>query len=332
MKKIAINGFGRIGRMAFSSIIKKQLELDVVAINDLAHPSVLAHLFEFDSTFGRFEGKISYTDNSLIINDKEILVFSERDPADLPWGDLEIDVVLECTGFFTKKEDAIKHINQGAKRVVISAPAKGDIDGTFVMGVNDNEFDPEKHFVVSNASCTTNCLAPVAKVIDENFGIVKGLMTTIHSYTGDQRLLDAPHKDMRRARSACLSMVPTTTGAAKAVSLVLPQLKGKLNGYAIRIPTPTVSLVDLTVELSKKATPNEINEAIKNASENELSGILGFEPRPLVSIDYKMDSRSSIVDAEFTNIIGGNMAKILTWYDNEWGYSNRLVELARKIA
>lgn len=328
MKKIAINGFGRIGRMALSAIIKRKMNLEVVAINDLAPAETLAHLFEFDSTYGRFDGEVSHTEDSLIVNGKKIAVYTEKDPTQLPWKDLEIDVVLECTGFFCTRESASMHLQAGAKRVILSAPAKGDIDGTFVMGVNEGDFDPIKHFIISNASCTTNGLAPVAKVLDENFGIEKGLMTTIHSYTGDQRLLDAPHKDLRRARSAGLSMVPTTTGAAKAVGLVLPHLLGKLNGCSIRVPTPTVSLVDLTVELKNASSVEAINVAFKKASENELAGILGYEERPLVSIDFKMDARSSIVDAASTQLIGNNMVKVLAWYDNEWGYANRLVDLA----
>lgn len=331
MKKIAINGFGRIGRMALSAIVKRKMNLEVVAINDLAPPATLAHLLAFDSTFGHFGGEVSATENAIVVNGKQIPIYSEKDPARLPWKDLGVDIVLECTGFFCKREDAARHLDAGAKRVIISAPGKGEVDGTFVMGVNESKFDPEKHRVISNASCTTNCLAPLAKVLHEKFGIEKGLMTTIHSYTGDQRLLDAPHNDLRRARAACLSMVPTTTGAAKAVSLVLPELLGKLNGYSLRVPTPTVSIVDLTVILNRATSKEEVNEVLKKASENDLAGILGFEERPLVSCDYKMDSRSSIVDAEFTSVIGGNLVKVLAWYDNEWGYSNRLVELAQFV-
>ncbi len=329
MKKVAINGFGRIGRMALASILKRKMNLEVVAINDLAPAETMAHLFEFDSTYGKFEGEVSYTENSMTVNGKEIPIYTEKDPTVLPWKELEVDLVLECTGVFRTRETASQHLVAGAKRVVLSAPAKSEIDGTFVMGVNEAQYDPEKHFIISNASCTTNGLAPVAKVLHEKFGIEKGLMTTIHSYTGDQRLLDAPHKDLRRARSANLSMVPTTTGAAKAVALVIPELDGKLNGCAVRVPTPTVSIVDLTVNLNRATSKEEINEELKKASENELAGILGYEERPLVSVDYKMDSRSSIVDAKATQLIGNNMVKILAWYDNEWGYANRLVELAQ---
>lgn len=331
MKKIAINGFGRIGRMSLQSIIKRKLPLDIVAINDLTDTKTLAHLLQFDSTYGRFEADISYDDHSITVNGDRFKVFSEKDPSNLPWKELGVDFVLECTGFFRTKESASAHLKAGAKRVIISAPAKDEIDGTFVIGVNEKDFDSQKHFIISNASCTTNCLAPAAKVIHENFGIVKGLMTTIHSYTGDQKILDAPHKDLRRARACALSMIPTSTGAAKAVGLVLPELQGKLNGFAIRIPTPTVSIVDLTVELSKNTSVQDVNAVLKNASETSLQGILGYEERPLVSSDFKMDYRSGIVDAEYTQIIGGNMLKVLVWYDNEWGYSNRLVDLANLI-
>jgi glyceraldehyde 3-phosphate dehydrogenase len=332
MKKIAINGFGRIGRMALQAIKQRKLDFKIVAINDLADPETLAHLLEFDSTYGSFGERISFSDNSLTIDGEEIPVFSKRNPEDLPWGELEVDVALECTGVFRHREKAKMHLNAGAKRVLISAPAKDKVDGTFVLGVNEGDFDPDKHFIVSNASCTTNCLAPVAKVLDQEFRIKKGLMTTIHSYTGDQRILDAPHKDLRRARAAALSMIPTTTGAAKAVALVLPRLDGKLNGMAVRVPTPTVSLVDLTVEIENRATKEEINAAFEKAANNELSGILGYETRPLVSIDYKMDSRSSIIDAQSTQVVGGNLTKVIAWYDNEWGYANRLVDLAGHIA
>lgn len=331
MTKIAINGFGRIGRMALHAIINKNLPLEVVAINDLADTATLAHLFHYDSTFGVFHGDVQSDEKSITINGKKILVFAEKDPEVLSWKDLDIEIVLECTGFFCKKEGAEKHIKAGAKRVIISAPGKGEIDGTFVIGVNDKTFDPAKHFIISNASCTTNGLAPVAKVLHESFGIVNGLMTTIHSFTGDQRLLDAPHKDLRRARNATSSMVPTTTGAAKAVGLVIPELKGKLNGFAVRVPTPDVSVVDLTVNLEREATAEEINAAFLKASENELKGILGYEARPLVSRDFLGDDRSTIVDGMSTVTIG-KMAKILAWYDNEWGYALRLAELASIVA
>jgi len=318
--------------MALRAIFERGVGLQVAAINDLSPPATLAHLLQFDSTFGRFSKSVSFTENSLIVDGQEIKTFAQRDPEVLPWGDLKIDCVLECTGIFRTRETAAKHLRAGARRVAISAPAKDKVDATFVMGVNEHEFNREKHFVVSNASCTTNCLAPVAKVLHENFKIKKGLMTTVHAFTGDQRILDASHQDLRRARAAGLSMIPTTTGAAKAVALVLPELTGKLNGFAIRVPTPTVSVVDLTVELDKMTDAAEINEILQKAAEKEMAGILGFEERPLVSSDFKMDSRSSIVDGQFTTVIGGNLAKVLAWYDNEWGYANRLVELAAKVA
>jgi glyceraldehyde 3-phosphate dehydrogenase len=325
--KIAINGFGRIGRMAVRYIISNDLPLEIVAINDLTDNKTLAHLFKFDSTFGPYHVDVSYDDNSITIDGNRIAAFSEKDPSVLPWKELGVEMVLECTGVFRKRAGMQKHIDAGAKRVLLSAPAKDEIDATFVMGVNEKDYDPQNHFLVSNASCTTNCLAPFAKVVDESFGIVKGLMTTIHSYTGDQNLLDAPHSDLRRARSAACSLVPTSTGAAKAVGLVLPQLKGKLNGFAVRVPTPNVSLVDLTVELKKEASVEEINAAFKKAAEGELKGILGYEERPLVSHDYIGENCSSVVDAQCT-MVQGNMAKVVSWYDNEWGYASRLVDLA----
>ena len=331
MTKIAINGFGRIGRMALRSIIENNLPLDVVAINDITDNETLAHLFAFDSTFGQFSGEVTSDEHSITINGKKMAAFAERNPEELPWGELEVDIVLECTGVFRTREGMEKHITAGAKRVLLSAPAKSDIDATFVMGVNHTAYNPETDILISNASCTTNCLAPVAKVLDETFGIEKGLMTTIHSYTGDQRLLDAPHRDLRRARSAAESMVPTTTGAAKAVGLVLPQLAGKLNGFAVRVPTPNVSLVDVTVELAKTASAEEINAALQNAAEGEMKGILGFEARPLVSRDFLKNQNSSIVDGMSTLTIG-NMAKVVAWYDNEWGYASRLVDLAVYIS
>ncbi len=332
MKKIAINGFGRIGRMVAQIILESHKDdLELVAINDLTDNATLAHLLEFDSTYGRYNATISSDEESIIVNGKKIHAYAEKIPENLPWGKLGVDVVLECTGVFCKKDGMAKHLAAGAKKVILSAPAKDEIDGTFVVGVNEKDYDPSKHHLISNASCTTNCLAPVAKVIDEVFGIEKGLMTTIHSYTGDQRLLDAPHDDLRRARSANLSMVPTTTGAAKAVGLVLPSLKGKLNGIAIRVPTPTVSIVDLNCVVGKATSVEEVNAALQKASENELKGILGFEVKPLVSCDYKRDARSSIVDAGYTQVIGGDFVKILAWYDNEWGYSTRLADLAALV-
>lgn len=323
--KVGINGFGRIGRNAFKVALQKG-DYEIVAINDLTDPKTLAHLLKYDSIFGKFEGTVEAKEEAIIVNGKEIKILSERDPEKLPWKDMGVEVVLESTGLFTKKADAEKHIKAGAKKVIISAPAKEE-DITIVLGVNEDKYDPKSHHVISNASCTTNCLAPFAKVVDEKFGIKRGLMTTVHSYTNDQRILDLPHKDLRRARAAAQSIIPTTTGAAKAVALVLPQLKGKLNGIAMRIPTPAVSVVDLVCELGKEATSEEINAAFKAAAENELKGILGYSEEPLVSIDYKQDERSSIIDGLSTMVMEGNMAKIVAWYDNEWGYSNRVAEL-----
>jgi glyceraldehyde 3-phosphate dehydrogenase len=322
--KVAINGFGRIGRMAFRAGLSRK-EIDFVAVNDLTDTRTLAHLLKYDSTQGILNADVSSTSNAIIVNGKEIKVFSEKDPSKLPWRDLGVIFVLESTGLFTEKAKAAAHIDAGAKKVIISAPAKSP-DFTIVMGVNHKEYDPKKHHIVSNASCTTNCLAPVCKVLLDNFGIEKGLMTTTHAYTGDQRLLDFPHKDLRRARSAALSMIPTTTGAAKAVSLVLPQLEGKLNGIAIRVPTPNVSLVDLTVQLSKPATAAEINMAMKEASETYLKGILAYTEEPLVSIDFNRTTVSSTLDALSTMVVG-DMAKVFAWYDNEFGYATRMIDL-----
>jgi len=327
--KVAINGFGRIGRLAFRAA-QKFPELEIVAINDLTNPEVLAHLLKYDSVHGRFEGEVKAEADSLVVNGKKIKVTAEKDPAALPWKELKVDVVIESTGRFTKGPDAQKHIQAGAKKVVISAPGK-EIDGTFVLGVNDKDYDAAKHNIVSNASSTTNCLAPVAKVIMDNFGIVSGLMTTIHAYTNDQRILDLEHKDLRRSRAAALSMIPTTTGAAEAVALVIPALKGKLTGFAMRVPTPNVSVVDLVVNMEKEATAEEINAALKKAANNELKGILDFCEEPLVSIDFNHCPASSTVDSLLTKVIGGKMAKVIAYYDNEWGYSNRLVELVKKM-
>ena len=330
--RVGINGFGRIGRNAFRAILgNPDLNLDVVAVNDLTDPNTLAHLLKYDSVHGILDDEISATESGLLINGNELTVLSERDPADLSWGELEVGVVIESTGFFTERADAEKHIlSGGAKKVLISAPAK-DEDITVVIGVNDEKYDSEKHHIISNASCTTNCLAPLAKVLMDNFGINRGLMTTIHAYTGDQRVHDFPHKDMRRARAAALSMIPTTTGAAVAVSRVLPELEGKLDGMAIRVPTVNVSVVDLTVDLQKNADVEAVNAVVKEAAENELSGILGYSEDPLVSIDFNGNKLSSIFDAPFTNAIEGNLVKVLSWYDNETGYSNRLVELASRL-
>jgi glyceraldehyde 3-phosphate dehydrogenase len=323
--KVAINGFGRIGRMVFRAGLKNET-MEFVAINDLTDPSTLAHLLKYDSVHGILDADISSTEHSLIVNGKEIEIYTEREPGKLPWGDLGIETVMECTGLFRDKEKASGHLEAGAKKVIISAPAK-DPDVTVVMGVNHHEYDPRKHHIVSNASCTTNCLAPPCKVLLDNFGIEKGLMTTTHSYTGDQRLLDFPHKDLRRARAAALSMIPTTTGAAKAVSLVLPQLKGKLNGMSIRVPTPNVSVVDLVAQLGKPATVDEVNNAMKEAAETTLKGILAYCDEPLVSSDFNGTSVSSTIDALSTMVVG-DMVKVLAWYDNEFGYASRMVDLA----
>jgi len=324
--KVGINGFGRIGRNAFKAAIEKDADFDIVAINDITDPKTLAHLLKYDSCFGIFDGEVEARDDAIIVNGKEIKVLAVRNPAELPWKEMGVEIVLESTGLFTKKADAGKHIEAGARKVVISAPAT-DEDITIVLGVNEEKYDPASHHVISNASCTTNCLAPVAKVIDREFGIVRGLMTTIHSYTNDQQILDLPHKDLRRARAAALSMIPTTTGAAKAVALVLPHLKGKLNGFAMRVPTPAVSVVDVVFELKEKADKDSVNAALKAASEKEMPEILGYCEEPLVSIDFKGDPRSSIVDAQSTMVIEDNLIKVVSWYDNEWGYSHRVVDL-----
>jgi len=328
--RVAINGFGRIGRMVLRAASKDK-NFEFVAINDLTDAATLAHLFKYDSVHGIFPGKVEHTADSLIINGKSIKIYAVRNPAELPWKKDKIDVVLESTGLFTSKEKAGMHIQAGAKKVVISAPASGE-DITIVMGVNDHLYDAKKHFIISNASCTTNCLAPVAKVLHDTFGIEKGLVTTVHSYTNDQNILDLPHKDLRRARAAALSMIPTTTGAAKAVSLVLPELKGRLDGMAIRVPTPNVSVVDLVVTLKKKTDAVKVNAALKKASRGALKGILGFSEEPLVSIDFNGNPLSSIVDASCTKVIGDTMVKVISWYDNEAGFSNRVVDLFRLIA
>lgn len=329
MLKIGINGFGRIGRLAFWSSVERQ-DVEVVAINDLTSAKTLAHLLKYDSVHGKFPGTVTYDDQHIIVNGKPIRVFSERDPGLLPWSSVGVEVVIESTGFFTDAEKAKAHMKGGAKRVLISAPAKNE-DITIVMGVNEKDFDPEKHFIISNASCTTNCLAPVAKVLDESFGIKRGLMTTVHAYTNDQKILDLPHEDLRRARAAGLSIIPTTTGAAKAVASVLPQLKGKLNGMAMRVPTPFASVVDLVVELEKDVTVESINAAIKTASEGEMAPYLGYTDEPLVSVDFVDNPKSSIFDSLSTMVLDSRMAKVVSWYDNEWGYSNRIMDLAAYI-
>lgn len=330
--KVGINGFGRIGRNVFRAACDKDLkDMEIVAVNDLTDPATLAYLLKHDSTFGTFKSEVSYTDDSIIVDGKKVKVFKETDPSKLPWKELGVDIVIESTGRFTSKDGANKHIEAGAKKVIITAPAKNE-DITVVMGVNEDKYDPKKHNIISNASCTTNCLAPVAKVIDEKFGIKRGLMTTVHSYTNDQRILDLPHKDLRRARAAALNIIPTTTGAAKAVALVLPQLKGKLSGMALRVPTPDVSITDLVADLDKNATVEEVNKALKDSAEGELKGIMDYTEEPVVSMDFKGDCHSSIVDALSTMVIDNNMVKVVAWYDNEWAYSNRVVDLAVYVA
>jgi glyceraldehyde 3-phosphate dehydrogenase len=327
--RIAINGFGRIGRMVLRQALRAK-DLEIVAINDLSEPKILAHLFKYDSVHGTFPGKVETGDGCIVINRKSIKIFSEKNPDELPWKSEAIDVVLESTGHFTTRDQAKLHLQAGAGKVIITAPAT-DPDITIVMGVNDSMYDPEKHFIISNASCTTNCLAPVAKVLHENFGIEKGLVTTVHSYTNDQRILDLPHKDLRRARAAALSMVPTATGAARAISLVLPELKGKFDGMAIRVPTPNVSVVDLVAVLSRKTDTDKVNNALKKASRTLLKGILAFTDEPLVSVDFNGNPHSSIVDGKSTKVIEGNLVKVISWYDNECGFSNRLIDLARLV-
>ena len=327
--RVGINGFGRIGRNFFRAALEQGADIEIVAVNDLTDTKTLAHLLKYDSILGRFSGEVSYDESSIIVNGKAIKVLAQRNPADLPWGELGVEVVVESTGFFTDGEKAKAHIEAGAKKVVISAPAK-NVDGTFVMGVNEADYDGASMNIVSNASCTTNCLAPLAKVLHENFGIVRGIMTTIHSYTGDQRVLDAPHGDLRRARAAALNMIPTKTGAAQAVALVLPELKGKFDGLAVRVPTPIGSLTDLTFQAEKEVSVEAINAAVKAAAEGELKGILAYTEDPIVSTDIVGDPHSSIFDASETKVIG-DLVKVLSWYDNEWGYSNRLVQLTALV-
>ena len=325
MVKVGINGFGRIGRNFLRAVIASDAKIEIVAVNDLTSIDTLSHLIKYDSILGRLNKEVTFDDSSLTIGGKKIRVFAEKDPAALPWGSVGADIVIESTGRFTKASDAAKHLTGGAKKVVISAPAT-DEDVTLVLGVNDSAYDPAKHKIISNASCTTNCLAPMAKVLHENFGIVKGFMTTVHAYTNDQVILDFPHKDLRRARAAATNIIPTSTGAAKAIGLVLPELKGKLDGYALRVPVPTGSITDLTVEVSKETSAAEVNAAMKKAAEGELKGILRYTEDPIVSADIVTDPHSSIFDAGITKVIG-NQVKVASWYDNEWGYSNRLVDL-----
>ncbi|HMM40501.1 MAG TPA: type I glyceraldehyde-3-phosphate dehydrogenase [Thermomicrobiales bacterium] len=329
--RVAINGFGRIGRQVFKALHEEYDDIEVVAINDLVDPHTNAHLLKYDSTYGIYDADVEYDGDSLMVNGRDIKVFAEREPAKLPWGDLGVDTVIESTGFFTDANKAQGHRDAGAKKVIITAPAKNE-DVTLVIGVNDDQYDPAAHNIISNASCTTNCLAPVAKVIHERFGIAHALMTTVHAYTNDQVILDAAHKDLRRARSAALSIIPTTTGAARAVALVMPELKGKFDGFALRVPTPTVSIVDLTVDLESDATAEAINAAFEDEANGALEGILSFSDEPLVSSDYRGDSHSAIVDGLSTMVTGTRLAKVVAWYDNEWGYSCRVADLTDLIA
>ena len=334
--KVGINGFGRIGRQLLKIILERYPdELEVVGINDLWDTATNAQLFKYDSSYGKFDGEVEVVDGNLVINGKTIKVTAERSPADLPWAELGVEIVFEGTGVFrdpSKTPGPQSHIEAGAKKVILTAPAKGGDVFTAVMGVNDQDYDPAKHHIVSNASCTTNCLAPFSKVINDNFKIKKGLMTTIHSYTTSQNVLDLADSDMRRARAAAINIIPTSTGAAKAIALVIPELKGKLDGYSLRVPTPTVSIVDAVFEVEKDTTVEEVNAALKAASEGPMKGFLGFSEEPLVSMDFKGDERSSIVDADLTAVMDGNMVKVVSWYDNEWGYATRLTDFAAKIA
>ena len=331
--RVGINGFGRIGRQVFKAIRDNYPgSLEVVAVNDIGDLGTMAHLLKYDSNYGKFDGTVDVTETGLVVDGKQVRVLSERDPADLIWGDLGADIVVESTGFFRTGELAGKHIQAGAKKVIISAPAKGE-DLTVVLGVNDQHYDPSKHHIISNASCTTNCLAPAAKAVNDAFGIIKGLMTTVHAYTSDQRLLDLPHSDMRRTRAAAMSIIPTTTGAAKAVALVIPELEGKFDGYALRVPTSTVSIVDFTAEVEKATSTEELRSVLKNAaSSGPMKDVMDYVEEPLVSIDYKGNPASSSIDAQLCQVLGGNMVKVVTWYDNEWGYSNRTADLANMIA
>ncbi|MGW7280340.1 type I glyceraldehyde-3-phosphate dehydrogenase [Streptomyces sp. NPDC054844] len=324
--RVGINGFGRIGRNYFRALLEQGADIEIVAVNDLGDTATTAHLLKYDTILGRLKQEVSHTEDTITVGDKTVKVLAERNPADIPWGELGVDIVIESTGIFTKKADAEKHIAGGAKKVLISAPAK-DEDVTIVMGVNQDSYDPANHHVVSNASCTTNCVAPMAKVLDENFGIVKGLMTTVHAYTNDQRILDFPHKDLRRARAAAENIIPTTTGAAKATALVLPQLKGKLDGMAMRVPVPTGSVTDLVLELSREVTKEEVNAAFQKAAEGELKGILEYTEDAIVSSDIVNAPASCTFDSSLTMVQDGKSVKVIGWYDNEWGYSNRLVDL-----
>ncbi|MFA6089108.1 MAG: type I glyceraldehyde-3-phosphate dehydrogenase [Candidatus Woesearchaeota archaeon] len=328
VKRVAINGFGRIGRMVFRAGLDDK-DVDFVAINDLTDTKTLAHLLKYDSVHGKFKGEVSHDATNIIVNGKKYPIYAKKDPLELPWKDLNVEIVIESTGFFTKKEGAQKHITAGAKKVIITAPAEGDIDFNVVKGVNEHLYDKSKHHIISNASCTTNCLAPIVKVLDDNFGIVRGFMTTIHSYTGDQRLVDAPHKDLRRARSAAVSMVPTSTGAAKAVALVLPHLKGKLDGIAVRVPTPDGSFTDLVCEVKKETSVEEINKLFKAVADFHLKDVLEYTEDPIVSCDIVGNSHSTIFDAGLTKVMNKTFVKIGAWYDNEWGYSCRVIDIVK---
>ena len=329
--KIGINGFGRIGRQVFKAIGDLHADaLEVVAINDLTDPKTNAHLFKYDSNYGRYPGRVEATEDAIIVDGRKVRVLAERDPSKIPWGDYGVEIVVESTGLFTEASRAAAHLRDGVKKVIITAPAKGE-DITIVLGVNEDRYDPQRHRLISNASCTTNCIAPLVKVLHENFGVAKGLMSTIHAYTNDQRLLDMFHRDLRRARAAALNIVPTTTGAARAVTVVIPELEGRLHGLAFRVPTSTVSLVDFVAELEREVTGEQVNEAFRRAAEGRMKGILEFCEEPLVSIDFKGNPASSIIDALSTMVIGGNLVKVLAWYDNEWGYSCRVADLAQYI-
>ncbi|MGI8933244.1 type I glyceraldehyde-3-phosphate dehydrogenase [Leptolyngbya sp. BC1307] len=333
MVRVAINGFGRIGRNFLRCwLTRENSNLDLVAVNNTSDPRINTHLLKYDSLLGRLDADISYDADTMTVNGKVIKCYSDRNPSNLPWKDWGIDLVIESTGVFNSEEGASRHLEAGAKKVLITAPGKGGHIGTYVMGVNDQDYEHDKQNVVSNASCTTNCLAPVVKVINDNFGIIKGTMTTTHSYTGDQRILDASHRDLRRARAAAINIVPTTTGAAKAVALVIPEMKGKLNGIALRVPTPNVSIVDLVAQVKKKTITEEMNEVLKKASETTMKGILGYTDEPLVSIDYRKTNESATIDSDLTLVMDGDLVKVIAWYDNEWGYSQRVVDLAELIA
>jgi glyceraldehyde 3-phosphate dehydrogenase len=330
--RVGINGFGRIGRLVMKAMLERGGgEVEVVAVNDLTDAKTNAHLFKYDSNYGKYHGTVEAKDGAIAVDGRDIKVIAQRDPARIPWGDLGVDIVIESTGLFTDAEKASAHRTAGAKKVIISAPAKKE-DATIVLGVNENIYDPAKHHIISNASCTTNCIAPVVKVLHDNFGVERGLMTTVHSYTNDQRILDVFHKDLRRARSAGQNLIPTTTGAARVVGVVIPELKGKLDGMAVRVPTPTVSLVDFVADVKQKVTTEQVNQAFKAAADGQLNGILEYCEEPLVSIDFRASSASSIVDSISTLVLDGDMVKVLAWYDNEWGYSCRLADLTRFVA